>query len=116
MLYLIFKYAVTSLLIVTVSEVAKKNDKLAAFIGSLPMITLLTLIWLKAEEADSSKIENHAYYTFWYVIPSLPMFYFFPKIHHSIGFWPALGTSVVLTLFLYGSFALFLRKFGIDLF
>lgn len=116
MLYLIFKYAVTSLLIVTVSEVAKRNDKLAAFIGSLPMITILTLIWLKAERSDSSKIENHAYYTFWYVIPSLPMFFFFPKIHHSIGFWPALGTTVVSTLLLYWSFALFLKKFGIDLF
>ncbi|AOP33792.1 hypothetical protein A0128_08015 [Leptospira tipperaryensis] len=115
MLYLVFKYALTSLLIVTISEVAKKNDKLAAFIGSLPLITILTLIWLRVEQADSSKIENHAYYTFWYVIPSLPMFFFFPRIHQSIGFWPALGTSVVSTLLLYFGFALLLKRFGIDL-
>ncbi|MBM9578549.1 DUF3147 family protein [Leptospira sp. 201903070] len=115
MLYLVFKYAMTSFLIVAISEVAKKNDKLAALIGSLPLVTILTLIWLKLEQADSSKIENHAYYTFWYVIPSLPMFFFFPKIHESIGFWPAIGTSILTTLLLYGSFALLLKRFGIDL-
>ncbi|RHX90773.1 DUF3147 family protein [Leptospira stimsonii] len=115
MLYLFFKYTLTSLLIVAISEVARRNDKLAAFIGSLPMITLLTLIWLKLEDSDSSKIENYAYYTFWYVIPSLPMLFLFPRIQQSMGFWPALGTTVGSTLILYLGFALVLKKFGIDL-
>lgn len=71
--YLIFKYLVTAGVVVLVSELAKRSDKLGGFIAALPMVTVLTLIWLYVEQQPASKISNHAYYTFWYVIPTLPM-------------------------------------------
>ena len=64
MRYLIFKYLITAGLVVLVSEFAKRSDKLGGFIAALPLVTVLTLIWLYIEQQPSSKIANHAYYTF----------------------------------------------------
>ena len=73
-----FKYAITALMVVLVSEFAKRSDKLGGFIAALPLVTILTLVWLYLEHQSTEKIANHAYYTFWYVIPTLPMFLIFP--------------------------------------
>ncbi|EMK02108.1 MULTISPECIES: DUF3147 family protein [unclassified Leptospira] len=115
MLYLIFKYAVTSALVVLISEIARRNDRLGALIASLPLVTILTLLWLQFEKTEPEKISNHAYYTFWFVIPTLPMFLVFPKLHSTFGFWSALGSSLVLTVLLFISFNYVLEKFGIKL-
>ncbi len=72
--WLITKYLLTAAVIVAVSEAAKRSDKLGAFIASLPLVTLLALIWLHVDRQPQAKIANHARYTFWYVLPTLPMF------------------------------------------
>ena len=112
---IIMKYALTAFIVVLVSEIAKRSDKLGALISSLPFVTILTLIWLYFERQSSEKIANHAYYTFWYVIPTLPMFLFFPYLMGKFGFWMALVVSICITIFLFGLFALILKPFGIDL-
>lgn len=109
------KYLLTAALVVLVSEAAKRSDKLGGFIAALPLITLLTLIWLYLEHQPASKIANHAYYTFWYVIPTLPMFLAFPFLLPRLGFWPTLLASVLITVACFGISALVLRKFGIEL-
>ncbi|TGM96559.1 DUF3147 family protein [Leptospira yasudae] len=116
MLYLIFKYAVTSGLVVLISEIARRNDRVGGLIASLPIVTILTLLWLHFEKADPDKISNHAYYTFWFVIPTLPMFLVFPKLYSSYGFWPSLGISIASTVLLFVGFNLLLEKLGIKLF
>lgn len=115
MSFLILKYGVTAAIVVVVSEVAKRSDRLGALIASLPLITLLALFWLHVEDQPQAKLANHAYYTFWYVVPTLPMFLAFPKLLERFGFWPALGLSVVLTLAIFGVYAVVLRRFGIEL-
>lgn len=115
MLYIIFKYFLTSTAIVIISEVAKRNDKLGAIIASLPIITFLTLIWLYVEKQPMSKIANHAYYTFWYVLPTLPMFLMFPYLLNKFGFWLTLLISVILTAGVFIIYANVLKKWGIDL-
>ena len=87
----------------------------SSLIAALPMVTVLTLIWLYLENQPVEKIANHAWYTFWYVIPTLPMFLVFPVLLPRIGFWPALLVSVVITAVCFGLFALVLRRFGIEL-
>jgi len=69
MTFLISKYLITAFLIVAISEIAKSSDKLGALISSLPLITIMVMIWLYIENQNIEKISNHAYYTFWYVIP-----------------------------------------------
>ena len=115
MSWIITKYLVTAGLVVAVSEFAKRSDKLGALIAALPMVTVLTLIWLHVEKQPASKVANHAWYTFWYVVPTLPMFLVFPALLDRLGFWPALAVCVVLTAACFVAFAAFVRRFGISL-
>ena len=115
MQYLIVKYLITAGVVVLVSELAKRSDKLGGLVAALPLVTVLTLIWLYVEQQPVSKIANHAWYTFWYVIPTLPMFLVFPALLPRIGFWPALAVCVVITVACFWLFALAVRRFGIEL-
>ena len=113
--YLILKYAVTSFLVVLISEVAKRSDKLGGLIAALPLVTVLVLFWLYFEKQSVEKIANHAWYTFWYVIPTLPMFLVFPYVIKQHGFWMAIIISIVVTILSFVIFANIIRKFGIKL-
>ena len=115
MSWIIIKYLLTASVVVLVSEFAKRSDKLGGLVAALPMITFLTLIWLYVENQSTEKIANHAWYTFWYVVPTLPMFLAFPFLLPRIGFWPTMGTSVVITLVCFVLFALVVKRFGIEL-
>ncbi|WP_047550129.1 DUF3147 family protein [Methylotenera sp. G11] len=115
MRYLIVKYLVTAGVVVLVSELAKRSDRLGGLVAALPLVTVLTLIWLYVEQQPAGKIANHAWYTFWYVIPTLPMFLAFPVLLPRIGFWPTLLACVLITMACFGLFALVVRRFGIEL-
>jgi F0F1-type ATP synthase assembly protein I len=113
--WIVTKYLITAAVVVLVSEFAKRSDKLGGFIAALPMVTLLTLIWLHIEQQPESKVANHAWYTFWYVVPTLPMFLAFPFLLPRLGFWPTLAACVVLTVVCFGLFAILVKRFGISL-
>ncbi len=115
MAWLIIKYLLTSAVVVGVSEFAKRSDRLGGLVAALPLVTLLALIWLYIEKQPEQKIANHAWYTFWYVVPTLPMFLAFPVLLPRIGFWPTLLACIVITIVCFGLFALLVRRFGIDL-
>ena len=113
--YLIIKYLVTAGVVVLVSELAKRSDRIGALVAALPLVTLLTLIWLYLERQPTDKLANHAYYTFWYVIPTLPMFLLFPYLLARMNFWAVLAICVVFTFLLFVLYAFALRRFGIEL-
>ena len=115
MTYVIIKYFVTAAVVVLVSEFAKANDKLGGLVAALPLITVLTLIWLYIEKQPATKIANHAYYTFWYVLPTLPMFLLFPYLLPKLGFWPTLLGCIIVTLIIFYVYATILKSFGIEL-
>ena len=115
MAWIITKYLITAGLVVFISEIAKRSDKLGGFIAALPLITLLTLIWLYIEKQSDEKIANHAFYTFWYVVPTLPMFLLFPYLFPKLGFWLTMGASVMVTIIFFGLFALIMKGFGVQL-
>lgn len=115
MAWIITKYLLTAGMVVFISEVAKRSDRLGGFIAALPLMTLLTLVWLYVENQPEEKIANHAYYTFWYVIPTLPMLLLFPYLLPKIGFWMTMGGCVVATVICFGLFALVVKVFGIQL-
>ncbi|MDQ5770849.1 DUF3147 family protein [Thiothrix subterranea] len=75
----------------------------------------MTLVWLYLENQPATKIANHAWYTFWYVVPTLPMFLVFPILLPRLGFWLTLFVSAVLTIVCFGVFALMMRRFGVVL-
>lgn len=74
MKWIITKYLVTAAVVVLVSEFAKRSDRIGGLVAALPMITLSTLVWLYLETNRRPRLANHAWYTFWYVVPTLPMF------------------------------------------
>ena len=113
--WFVTKYLITAAVVVLVSEVAKRSDRLGGLLAALPLVTVLALIWLYVERQPQSKIANHAWYTFWYVVPTLPMFLAFPMLLPRIGFWPTLLTCVVITVVCFWLFALLVRRFGIEL-
>lgn len=115
MLWLFVKYLVTAAVVVAISELAKRSDKLGGLIAALPLVTIMALVWLYLEKQPEEKIVNQAWFTFWYVLPTLPMFLAFPFLLPRLGFWLTLGVSVLISLSCFGLLSMVLSRFGIDL-
>lgn len=115
MTYIFIKYLITAAVVVLVSEIAKASDRLGGLVAALPMVTILTLIWLFVEKQPTIKIANHAYYTFWYVIPTLPMFLLFPYLLPKWGFWLTLFACALFTIVVFYLYAMVLKQFGVNL-
>ncbi len=115
MAWIATKYLVTAALVVLISEIAKRSERLGALIAALPLVTLLTLLWLYFEKQPAERITNHAWYTFWYALSTLPMFALFPPMHRAWGFWGALVGSALLTIACFVVLAWVTRRFGVEL-
>jgi hypothetical protein len=116
MVYFIIKCALSGIIVAVVSEVAKRSPAFGALIVSLPLVSLLGILWLWRDTGDAERIADHAYSTFWYVLPSLPMFLALPAmLRAGVGFWASIGLSCLLTIVLYVLVAWVLAKFGISL-
>src|ERR1700693_2575580 len=114
--YLAAKAALSGLIIATVSEVARRQPTLGALIVSLPLVSLLGILWLWHDTGDAERIAAHAQATFWYVLPTLPMFLLLPAmLRYGIGFWLTLAACCALTVALYLITVWLLAKFGIAL-
>ena len=102
MLYLAIKALLSGLIVAAVSEIAKRYPGLGGLVASLPLISVLGMIWLWRDKPDAGNMAAHAGATFWYVLPSLPMFLLIPAmLRHGFGFWFALVAGCVLTIVLY---------------
>jgi len=116
MLYAVAKALLSGVIIMAVSEIAKRNPSLGALVVSLPLISILAIIWLWNDTGDGERIAAHAEATFWYVLPTLPMFLVLPALLRSgTGFWPSLGLSCLLTFVLYLATVWIAAKFGVNL-
>ena len=116
MLYAAIKALLSGVVIATVSEVAKRNPAMGAVILSLPLTSLLAFIWLWRDTSDNEGIAALAQSTFWFILPTLPMFLVLPALLRSgAGFWTALGLSCLLTMSLYAAMVWTLGRFGISL-
>lgn len=114
------KYLITAAVVVAVSELAKRSDKLGALMVAMPLVTILAMIWIHVESGDSDRVKklaDHAYYTFWYVVPTLPMFLVMPWL-----FRKGLHFSLVMLIYCAGTYLIFylwaklLQRFNIQLF
>lgn len=116
MSYLVIKAALSGVLVMIISEVARRSPGFGGLIASLPLVSVLGIVWLWRDTADGERIAAHAESTFWFVLPSLPMFLAFPAmLRHGVGFWPALVLSCLLTMGLYALTLWLLPKIGIRL-
>lgn len=115
MAWIIAKYLLSAGVVVLVSEVAKRSDKLGGLVAALPIVTILAMIWLYMENQPKEKISNFAGYTFWYVLPTLPMFLAFPFLHERLGFWLSLVACAAISIVCFVLLASLVKPFGIEL-
>jgi len=116
MLYFILKAAISGVLVALVSEVARRFPGWGGLLASLPVVSLLAMIWIWRDSGDALKVAALSQSTFWFVVPSLPLFLIIPAlIRGGIGFWAAIGISCAITLALYAAFFWIAPRLGIAL-
>ena len=116
MLYLALKAAISGVLIAIASTLAKRYPGFGALIASLPLVSVLGMVWLWSEKPDADNMAAHAGATFWYVIPSLPMFLLIPfLLRQGASFWLALVAGCALTVILYALLTWLGPRWGLQL-
>jgi hypothetical protein len=116
MIPFVLKTIVSGLLIAAASTLARRYPGIGALVASLPLVSVLGMMWLWHEKPDTANMAAHAGATFWYVLPSLPMFLLIPALlRHGVGFWPALVAGCALTVALYTAMTLIGPRFGLPL-
>jgi hypothetical protein len=102
MILLLIKAMISGILIAIISEIARKNPGLGALIASLPLISIFVIIWMWLENKDVNNIADHTEATFWFVLPTLPMFLIIPfLLRANWNIWLVLTISVMVTLVFY---------------
>ena len=116
MWYLAFKAAISGILVAAASEVARRFPGWGALIASLPLVSVLGMMWLWHDRPDAANMAAHARATFWFVLPSLPMFLAIPwMLRSGVGFWIALVLGCALTICLYLLMTVVGPRFGLRL-
>lgn len=116
MFYLALKAALSGVLIAIASTLAKRYPGFGALVASLPLVSVMGMIWLWSDKPDADNMAAHAGATFWYVLPSLPMFLLIPALlRHGVGFWSALIAGCALTVVLYATMTWLGSRFGLQL-
>ena len=102
MLYLLIKAAISGAIVAAASEVARRWPGIGGLIVSLPLVSLLAMVWLWRDTGDSGRVADLAQSTFWFFLPSMPLFLVLPAMLRSgISFWLAFVLSIALTMALY---------------
>jgi hypothetical protein len=116
MLHYALKVIISALLIVAISEIAKRSTGFAALVASLPLTSLLAFVWLYMEKSPPNQIADLSGQIFWLVLPSLLLFLLLPLLlRHGWGFWISMGISISATAGCYIAFLPFLRRMGVSL-
>jgi hypothetical protein len=99
---IVAKALLAGAMIAAIAELGRRLPATAAIVASLPLVSVLGMIFLWHARPDAENMAIHSEATFWYVLPSLPMFLFIPWLLRSgVNFWIALAAGCVLTVALY---------------
>lgn len=117
-LFDVVKILLTAVIIVLVTKLQLLSDRLSALLIALPLTSILAMIWMRHESkipdevARVSSIANHAFYTFWFVLPTLPMFLVIPwMLNRGHGFYFTLLINAAMTIALFWLLVVTLKKF-----
>ncbi|HEY8591469.1 MAG TPA: DUF3147 family protein [Sphingomicrobium sp.] len=116
MLYLVIKAALSGVIVAAVSEVARRYPGWGGLLASLPLTSLLAMVWLWRDSHDPEKVAALTGSVFWFILPSLPLFLAVPAMLRSgMSFWLTLAIGVAGTLALYALMFWAAPKVGIKL-
>ncbi len=106
----------SGLLIALASTIARRQPALAALIVSLPLVSVLSMVWLWRDSPDPEGMARYVGNTFWYFLPSMPMFLLIPALlRRGVDFWPSLAIGCVVTVLLYLATVWIAGRFGLVL-
>ena len=107
------KVFISSGIIVLVSEIAKKDNLIGGLIASIPIVSVLSLIWLYVDTNDIDKVKALANGILWMVVPSMSLFIVLPiLINYGIKFYLSLTISVLVTMVCYLLTISLMNNFG----
>ena len=116
MLFIVIKTIITVVVVIAVSEIAKRSSLLAGIIASIPLTSFLAFIWLYWETKDSQKVIDLSYSIIWMVIPSFTFFIILPlALKFNISFVLSMILAIISTALAYWLFLEFLNKFGVNI-
>ncbi len=114
--YYLIKIVITTILIVAISEISKRSTLFGAILASVPLVSVLAMIWLYQDTKDISKISELSIGVFWLVLPSLALFVSLPMLlKQGINFYLSLLISIVITVACYYLMIAGLKHFGIKI-
>ena len=112
----VVRAVLSGLILALIAMVARRSPATGALIASLPLLSLLGMIWLWRYTGDAARLADHAEATFYYVLPSLSMFLLIPwMLRHGGNFWIAITAGCVVTILLYLAMIVIAARFGVRL-
>ena len=112
----IIRALLSGIIIAAIALIAKRNPAAGALVASLPLISIMGMLWLWHDTHDPKLMADHVSATLWYILPSLPMFALMPYLlRQGAGFWLSLCASIGLTIILYGFTVLVAARYGVKL-
>ena len=116
MLYLAIKAAISGVIVAAVSEIARRYPGWGGLVASLPLTSLLAMLWLWRDSGDAERVAELSASTIWFIIPSIPLFIALPLLLRSgFGFWLSMGLVIAGTLALYALMFWAAPRIGIKL-
>ncbi len=116
MFYFLTKIFLTAFLVGVISEISRRSSLFGAILASVPLVSVLAMIWLYVETSDADLVARLCSSIFWMVLPSLSLFLLFPLlVRMGMHFSVALSLGLLVMILLYGVMILILRHFGIQL-
>jgi len=116
MAYYLVKVIITTVLVVLISEIAKRSSYAGAILASVPLVSVLAMIWLYIDTKDMSKVSALSTSVFWLVIPSLALFISLPVLlKQGFNFYICIALSILITIICYWIMLHILQYFGIKL-
>lgn len=116
MIYYIAKISITVLLIIAIAEISKRSTLISAILASVPLVSVLAMIWLYVDTKDVQKVAALSTNIFWLVIPSLALFLVLPvMLKKDINFYISMSVAIIVTIICYFIMLGILGKLGIKL-
>jgi len=116
LIYYISKIAITAFLIVAISEIGRRSSFAGAVLASIPLVSVLAMVWLYVDTQDTEKISALSVSIFWLVLPSLVLFVALPVLLKlGLHFYTSISLSIGFTILSYWAMVTTLDYFGVEL-
>jgi len=114
MSYYLVKTVITAVLVVAIAEVAKRSTLVGGILASVPLTSVLAMVWLYVDTGDVARVSALATSIAWLVLPSLVLFVVLPwLLHRGVPFPLGLAAAIAATALAYWGMVLMLGRLGI---